>query len=166
MIDRYNVWPTMLSFVDRTVKDILRVHHIFQGEVDLDDNLPLQLTFDDDSILFLEGAGDGEALIARTYAWVDPLKGKTDEASTEFINLYGKWSLFDESTLPPFNLLIGHKVQQIFPILSAHKTLSGVQMIINGNYMNFVVVWDECHVLWGKDNPGFQERRVHVYYEN
>ncbi len=158
--DRENAWQVICGFVDKTVQTLHRVHHVLHGEVNWDNSLPLQITFSDGSILLLKGGSDGESLIASASPWIDPFEGKLDEENRTYIRIHGTWMLLDVTDKSPYESVIGKSLTSVLPITAENGTLCGVQMCISETYLNFVVVWDECHVLWGKNNPGFRERKV------
>lgn len=54
---------------------------------------------------------------------------------------------------PLFDTLSGHTVHALYPIFHKFGVFNGVQFLINGQELSFVVEADECDLSWGKDNP-------------
>ena len=62
----------------------------------------------------------------------------------------------------PYTSIVGKTVVKAFPIKTINNNLCGVQILFEKTYLNFIVAWDECHILWGKRNPEFEVMKVKV----
>jgi hypothetical protein len=143
------VWQVVEMAVGQTIHQIHRVLYMFEGQIDWNDGA-LQLTFTDRSVLRLDGASDGDTLQASGSPWADPFSGKLTAENKNFIRMHGKWALVDVSDMPPYDSLIGEKINKVHPIFNQFGTLCGVQVLVKEQCFNFVVEADECHLLWKK----------------
>jgi hypothetical protein len=157
-------WELVKAIVGRTVDKIYLVAYQFHDETKWE-NTPLQISFVDGSVLLLDAAGDGETLRAQASSWIDPFAGELSQANKEFVQTHGKWKLLDVSFQNSFSLLLNESVKSVNPIYDRFGALSGVQISIAEQYLNFVVEWDECHIFWGKVNPDLLDRGNVVSHE-
>jgi hypothetical protein len=141
-------WQLVKALVGRTIKGIHLVAFVFKDEVKWE-NTFLQISFTDDSVILLDGEGDGETLRVQPFAWVDPFAGVLDQTNKEFIQTHGKWELFDVSNREPFNQLLTQPVDAVQPIFNKFGKLHGVQIFVSNQCLNFVIEWDEGHISWG-----------------
>jgi hypothetical protein len=126
------------------------------------DKGPLQLTFNDGSVLLLKGASDGERMQPVAAKWSDPFEGPLDEANALYVEQSGKWSLFDVSGEPPFSSLIGETVSGVNPIFDNFGVLAGAQFVIGSEFLDFCVGGDEDYVFWGEHNETLIKWRYKV----
>jgi hypothetical protein len=154
---KVEVWQVVKSTVGRVVDRIHLVTYVFQDETNWDDT-PLQLSFTDSSVILLHAASDGEALHASSIAWADRFAEKQDKINDEFIQTHGRWLLRDMSSAKTFSSLIGASIDSTYPIFNRFGILNGVAFRVAKQCLDFVVEWDECHILWGSDNSTLLER--------
>jgi len=129
-----------------------------------DEILAFQLSFEGGRRLLLKGAGDGESLIADTNQWQDLFEGRQDTEVRDFVAQFGSWTLIEVSKETPYSTLVQKVIETVYPITAEDDALSGVQFLIDRKYLNVVVVWDECWVLWGKYHESFDTMRIKVDY--
>lgn len=131
----------------KRIRAIHLLTYSYQNETNWE-NTPLQMTFEDDSVIFLRQAGDGETFSISKEAWQDPFAGSLSEEDKQFIQKHGKWELRDMSLQEPFTCLINETVDEVEPIRNEYGKLSGV--ILNfteaKGELKFEIAWDECHV--------------------
>lgn len=164
-IDRFLAWPTVTDCIGGTILSMAEVRNVKNDEVRADDILAFQLIFEGGKRLLLKGAGDGESLIAETNQWQDLLEGKQAREVQDYVEQVGHWALVEVSQDIPYSALVQKVIQTVYPITAKNDALSGVQFVIDGKYLNFIIVWDECWVLWGKHPESFDAMQVKVDYE-
>ncbi len=163
--DRFLAWPIVINYIGDTIISMAQVRNVRNDELRADDILAVQLNFEGGRSLLLKGAGDGESLIAETNQWQDLLEGKQAREVQDYVEQFGHWALIEISQEIPYSALIEKVIQTVYPITATNDALSGVQFVIDGKYLNIIVVWDECWVLWGRHHESFDAMQVKVDYE-
>jgi len=51
----------------------------------------------------------------------------------------------------------------LYPIFNKFGVFNGVQFLINGQELSFVVEAEECDLFWGKDNSVLVQKRAYGY---
>ncbi|WP_431874717.1 hypothetical protein [Amycolatopsis sacchari] len=128
----------------KNVTLLRRILYVFQGEI-TDQNGPLELTCDDDTVLWFDAAANGEDLKVETGRWRDPFTGEQTVENREFIEASGKWTAFDVSAAPPFSGLIGQRIHDTTPIKNPEERVVGVVIRFTGAGLRVEAVADE---LW------------------
>jgi hypothetical protein len=115
---------TAPEMVGREIARIRRLHYVFQGEVNASDGA-IELTFADGSVVMCEAAADWTLEFYDT-AWVEPFVEPVSDADRAYLDRYGRWSAYDVTAQPPYNLLAGQTVQQGIPQLNDLLELTGM----------------------------------------
>lgn len=144
-------WQKLTSVIDKRVTSVYVNFYAFQAEKQLDDT-PLQLNFTDGTIIFLDGESDGESLRVAMDAWHDPFSDKNNLENTLYIQQFGHWIQVNVSDELPFEQIVRKAITRIHPIINQFGRLNGVQFEIGDIALNFVVDFDECHIVWGNSN--------------
>lgn len=140
------------ELVDRLIADfgslgpltrIERVHYLVHGALQ-EDSGPLQLKFESGRVIYLDSAGDGEALKLSFDEWIDPFFGKESGDNAAYIESHGKWTLVDVSESETYARYIGKQVTKLAVIVNRFGTLSGLELLFDTSPLLFWVDCDEC----------------------
>src|SRR5688572_16112231 len=126
----------IFSFLNRNVTAVYRVLYVVKGEINWDDGF-LQLHFSDDRWLLLRGHSDGETLLAKSEAWVDPFAGDLDAETQAWVKAHGRFELIDMSTLDEYRLIVGKQLTQAKFNVYYHA-MAGVQLVFEDVFLSFV----------------------------
>ncbi|MTD56089.1 hypothetical protein [Amycolatopsis pithecellobii] len=107
---------------------------------------PLELTFDDESTMFFDAAGNGEELELRSKRWEDPFKEPLSTENKKFVEGSGKWTAFDVSNKPPFSRLIYKEVIGVELIENRERKVVGVHFLLADGTIRVGVQADELYV--------------------
>ena len=97
------------DLADRRLRRLRRIHYQFRGDVDTTTG-PIELTFDDGSVLLLDAGPDGESLGVGHEAWLDPFRPPLSAENRDYVDRFGKWTAFDVTDESPYATLIGQRV--------------------------------------------------------
>ncbi len=144
------VWEDIEGTKGKQIKKIHVALFVYKGNRKWDDS-PLQITFEDGSVILLEGDGNDNLIVTKS-VWKDYFQGHLSQENQDFIRENGKWSLFDVSEMQPFKQLLEKSIQSINPIYNQFDRLNGVQFRIDDFFLNFVNIADQSHIVWGENN--------------
>jgi len=142
------VWENIEDIVGKKIQKVHVALFVYKDKPSWNDS-PIQLTFDDSSIILLEGNGNDNLKVSKS-EW------------KEFIRENGKWSLFDVSDTHSFSQLVGMSIQDVTPIYNQFNILNGAKLHIGEAILNFLNVADSSHILWGYNNPKLMQWGCHI----
>ena len=106
---------------------IRRIVYVRQ-EVVTDSGGPLELTFDDQTSIVFDAAGDGESLAVSSGTWIDPFAEPLSEENRTFIESSGKWTAFSVQAGDPLGRVLGNKILRIDDINNSSEKVVGIQI--------------------------------------
>ena len=106
---------------------IRRIVYVRQGVV-TDSGGPLELTFDDQTSIVFDAAGDGESLAVSSGTWIDPFAEPLSEENRTFIESSGKWTAFSVQAGDPLGRVLGNKILRIDDINNSSEKVVGIQI--------------------------------------
>jgi hypothetical protein len=106
------------SLQGSVIQRIQRIRYVFKGNVTSDEG-PIEISFADGSIVWLDAGPDGEALRIMTAAWIDYFAEPLSIENRKFVEQSGKWTAFDVSAENPYSRFIGERIVQVIPIRTA-----------------------------------------------
>jgi len=116
-------------------------------------DIELELLFEDDLLLRLATAPDGERVTIHNKPWTDPFEEPISNENQQYILEHGKWSLFDVSKQPPFSRIVSKSISNLEGLQNQFGVLSGIEITCEDEVVCFCVDGDEGKLFWGKDNP-------------
>jgi hypothetical protein len=135
-----------LGLVDkRRVSRIRRIRYEVRGTVK-SINGPVELSFADGGVVLLEPASDGERLVVRSTAWVDPFSPPLTSGNDEFVRTHGKWTAVDVSDQEPYGAIVGREASLVRPILNPALQTIGLAAVFPNAELRAEVVADELVV--------------------
>jgi hypothetical protein len=140
-----NVPKLMESKRGSRITGVRRVRHVFEGSVD-DEHGPLELTFDDLSVLRLDAGADGERLRVDTSEWVDPFLEPLSDENRQFVLTSGKWSAFDASEEMPYAATIGQRIWEVRLVTLTNRKIVGVVFTLDSAEISAMTGPDDLRV--------------------
>ncbi len=122
------------------------------GSIESSD-VELELVCENDVLLRMATASDGERISISHEPWTDPFKEPICDENQRFIQKHGKWSFFDLSTQPPFSKIVGKSILAFEGLQNQFGVLAGVTITCGNETVCFCVDGDEGKLFWGRDNP-------------
>lgn len=141
----------------RTVVRIDRILYETNGAVDPGDG-PLEVHLDNGSVLFFEGASDGESLRMKCGVWADPFGGEMSPENEKFVEESGKWTKIPVSREAPYSKMIGAAVKAVEILENEFGREAGLTIETDARTLWFVIQGDEAHVYWASP-LGYRTRR-------
>ncbi|WP_227998309.1 hypothetical protein [Nocardia australiensis] len=126
---------------------IRRMFYVCGEDVDRSEG-PIELTFDDGSVLLLDAGSDGEELRVGSVAWHDPFAGVTEPEYIEYVAESGKYTAFDVGSEHPYSQLVGGLVMSITESRLRDDRLRGAVLEVSGSRLAVETVADELLVSW------------------
>jgi len=117
----------MPSIIGKMLIGIRRIVYVRQ-EVVTDSGGPLELTFDDQTSIVFDAAGDGESLAVSSGTWIDPFAEPLSEENRTFIESSGKWTAFSVQAGDPLGRVLGNKILRIDDINNSSEKVVGIQI--------------------------------------
>lgn len=111
------------ALVGKTVRGTRRVFFAFRGEIDTEEG-PLELNFDDGSVVLFRSGSDGQQLVIENQAWRDPFAEAPSEENREYVERHGKWTAFDTSGDAPYVGLIGCRIERVQAITLRDQSIA------------------------------------------
>jgi hypothetical protein len=111
----------------RSIAAIRRISYVVEGSIK-EPNGPIEITLADSSVLFLDAAGDGEALAVNSCPWTDPFTEPLSDENRDYVQKFGKWNAFDVSHQSPYSFLIGEMVNEAVLIRTQYGKVMGVSI--------------------------------------
>ena len=137
-----DAWESTLGHV---LVEVRRVHYVRAGEV-ISERGPLELTFDDGSVVLADCGGDGETLVLGTGPWADPFEEPLSEENARYVAAAGRWTVSALERADPLGQLIGQTVQSLTPTHDARGVLTGMRVHLGGATLSLRTGADELLV--------------------
>lgn len=145
-------WTIIRKFSGQSIKKFELNYYVHDSQEDYSDT-PLQITSAEGAILFLKNSSDGESLKASGDKWIDAFNFEMNEENRSYVATSGKWMQQDVSTEAPFKEIVGKTIVEINPAFNHFGKLCGVQFKAGATTFTFIVLFDECHIVWEDSNP-------------
>jgi hypothetical protein len=152
------------AILNKIVIKIELVVYEYKGQIDEDD-YQLQLTFEDNKILFLTGASDGESLRIDFEPWKNIWEGEQPKENIEFIKNYGKHILLDVSNDRRFMGFIDKRINHVRKIM-VEGILCGVQLEFGRSWINFINEGDEGKIFFGRSPSALLNSPYKYYFKD
>lgn len=133
------------SLCGKRLRAVARILFEHGGRIDPGDG-PLELYFDDGTVVLFEGSADGEGLRVQYAPWLDPFEPPISDENRAYIEQSGKWSRVDQSNDAMFIGMVGELISSVTILENQFGGQAGVQISIGEKDLWFVVAGDECHV--------------------
>ncbi|WP_123029014.1 hypothetical protein [Mycolicibacterium stellerae] len=141
--DTAQVHRDLEGLVGKTIRSLQRVFYAIGDVVERNEG-PLQLEFNDGSVVLFQSGANGRDLTVRSTPWRDPFAGELSEENRAYVAEHGKWSLFDVSGEHPFADVCGRRVARIAEIhLKEQLEAEGfpvAEAVAEGHIENFGVI--------------------------
>lgn len=141
--DTSQVRRDLEGVVGKTIRAVRRVFYTVKDIVERKEG-PLELEFDDGSVILFQSGANGQDLTVRLEPWRDPFAGELSEENRAYVAEYGKWSVFDVSGEHPFADVCGRRVARIGEIhLKEQLEAEGfpvAEAIADGRIENFGII--------------------------
>jgi hypothetical protein len=128
-----------------TIDRIRRLFYVYRDEIDRHAG-GLEIGFGDGSVRFYDAGPNGERLAVADHLWIDPFEGHMDEVNREYVAQSGKWTAFDVSDEPPYDAIVGARVDAIEPMPGRDGYPIGVTLQAGGFEVKATVGADELIV--------------------
>lgn len=164
--DREQLRRDLSAMVGKTIRSVQRVFYTIGNDVQRNEG-PLQLELDDGSAILFQSGSNGQDLVVKPQRWRDPFAGALSPENRQYVEQYGKWSLFDVSEEDPYASLRGNQVNSVqeidlrehskeegFPVDRAvaegwgidFETVVGVLLTVDGLLIRAESIMDELRV--------------------
>lgn len=149
----YNIIPDLYeNFINIKIINIFIILYVSpEGYIDCDD-AELEIFCENNRLLRLSTASDGERVALHRKPWIDPFMPPISKENQDYIQEYGKWVLFDIDDFPEFSVMIGEKISGIDTIINKFGVLSGLAIACGEKTICFCTYCDEGRIFWGKNN--------------
>ncbi|MGY4098508.1 hypothetical protein ACW2Q0_02920 [Nocardia sp. R16R-3T] len=137
----------LAAVVGRRIRAIRRMFYVRGTDVDRTEG-PIELTFDDGSVLLLDAGTDGEELRVGSTPWRDPFAGLTEPEYIDYILESGKYTAFDVGAEPPYAQLLGWRIAAVSESRLYDDRLRGATFEVNGSKLAVETLADELLVNW------------------
>ncbi|WP_330252007.1 hypothetical protein OG874_38805 [Nocardia sp. NBC_00565] len=137
----------LAGVVGRRIKAIRRMFYVHGVDVDRTEG-PIELTFDDGSVLLLDAGTDGEELRVGSTRWHDPFAGVSEPEYIEYVAESGKYTAFDVGSEPPYSHLLGCRIAAITESRLHDDRLRAATLEVNGSRLAVETIADELLVRW------------------
>ena len=137
----------LAGVVGRRIKAIRRMFYVHGVDVDRTEG-PIELTFDDGSVLLLDAGTDGEELRVGSTPWHDPFAGVSEPEYIEYVAESGKYTAFDVGSEPPYSHLLGCRIAAITESRLHDDRLRAATLEVNGSRLAVETIADELLVRW------------------
>ncbi|MFQ6397774.1 hypothetical protein ACLMAJ_30575 [Nocardia sp. KC 131] len=107
---------------------------------------PIELTFDEGTVLLFDAGSDGEELRVGSTAWRDPFAGVTEPEYIEYVADSGKYTAFDVGSDYPYSQLVGGQVAAVVESRLHDERLRGAVLEVSGFRLAVETVADELLV--------------------
>ncbi|MEV5838062.1 hypothetical protein [Nocardia sp. NPDC052112] len=114
---------------------------------------PIELTFEDGSVLLLDAGTDGEELRIASTPWRDPFVGLTEPEYIDYVAELGKYTAFDVGSEPPYSDLIGCHIAAVSESHLHDNRLRAAILEVNGSKLAIETLADELLVTWHPTRP-------------
>ncbi|MET8876152.1 hypothetical protein ACWEO2_15070 [Nocardia sp. NPDC004278] len=137
----------LAAVVGRRISAIRRMFYVHGTDVDRTEG-PIELTFDDGSVLLLDAGTDGEELRVATTPWRDPFAGLTEPEYIDYVAESGKYTAFDVGAEPPYSDLLGCRIAAVAESRLHDDRLRAAILDVNGSKLAVETLADELLVTW------------------
>lgn len=136
-----------VKYVGGIVSQVHRLRFELGGDVVSGPNEgSVEVRFEDGAVLLCECAPDGETIVVRDTAWVDPFAGTLSTENEEFVRTSGKWFRHDVSDEAPFADTISRTVVDIAAIVGTTGKRYGLVLNVSGFLLALYANADELRV--------------------
>ena len=118
-----------------------------------DDDYQLEFLCENNDVLRLATASDGERVAIYRELWKDSFTEPLSEENRKYIRDHGKWAVFNVSEQRPFSDIVGKTIGEMGGLINQFEVLAGVAFFFNDEIICFCVHCDEGKLFWGKNNP-------------
>lgn len=98
--------------VDATIVAVRRMFYVLGADVDRTEG-PIEFTFHTGATLLLDAGVDGTELRIAATPWRDPFEPLVDPVNIEYVATSGKYTAFDVTDEPPYDTLVGRRVEAV-----------------------------------------------------
>ncbi|MEV6136054.1 hypothetical protein AB0L63_08325 [Nocardia sp. NPDC051990] len=137
----------LAAVVGRQIMAIRRMFYVHGTDVDRTEG-PIELTFDDGSVLLLDAGTDGEELRVGSTRWRDPFAGLTEPEYIDYIAETGKYTAFDVGAELPYAQLLGCRISAVSESRLHDDRLRAATFLVNGSKLAIETLADELLVTW------------------
>ncbi|WP_433196159.1 hypothetical protein ACQP1G_43460 [Nocardia sp. CA-107356] len=137
----------LAAVVGRRIRAIRRMFYVHGTDVDRTEG-PIELTFDDGSVLLLDAGTDGEELRVGSTPWRDPFAGVSEPEYIEYVAESGKYTAFDVGSEPPYSRLLGYRIAAVSESRLHDDRLRAAVLEVNGSKLAVETLADELLVTW------------------
>ncbi len=137
----------LAAVVGRRIRAIRRMFYVHGTDVDRTEG-PIELTFDDGSVLLLDAGTDGEELRVGSTPWRDPFAGLTEPEYIDYVAESGKYTAFDVGAEHPYAQLLGCRIAGVSESHMHDDRLRAAIFEVNGSKLAIETLADELLVTW------------------
>ncbi|WP_063044460.1 hypothetical protein [Nocardia pseudovaccinii] len=137
----------LAAVVGRRIRAVRRMFYVQGSDVDRTEG-PIELTFEDGSVLLLDAGTDGEELLVASTPWRDPFAGLTEPEYIEYVAESGKYTAFDVGSELPYSHLIGSHIAAVSESRLHDDRLRAAVLEVNGSKLAVETLADELLVTW------------------
>ncbi|MFE7796521.1 hypothetical protein [Nocardia sp. NPDC057440] len=136
---------SLAAAIGRRITAVRRVFYVHGEDVDRSEG-PIELTFDEGTVLLFDAGSDGEELRVVPAAWRDPFAGLTEPEYIEYVAESGKYTAFDVGSEYPYSQLVGSRVAAVAESRLHDERLRAAVLEVSGFTLAVETVADELLV--------------------